>query len=146
MFSLTVEYALRAVTYLAITPNRIHTTADISKATKVPSPYLSKVLQALQKHGIVTVKRGLHGGYHLTKDPKDLSLYEVVNSVDPVQRIETCPLEIASHGKKLCSLHRKMDQAMENMEQAFRTTTLHELVSSSGPSIPLCDSNVSVTN
>lgn len=141
MFSLTVEYALRAVTHLAISPNRIHTTADISLATKVPSPYLSKVLQALQRHGIVTVKRGLHGGYHLTKDPSDLSLYDVVNSVDPIQRIESCPLEIASHGKKLCSLHRKMDQAMENMEQAFRTTTLQELVSSAGPSIPLCDSN-----
>ncbi len=139
MFSQTVEYALRAVTHLAITPDCVHTTADIAHATKVPSPYLSKVLQSLQKQGIVTVKRGLRGGYQLTKSPKDLTLFEVVHSVDPIQRIETCPLEIASHGKKLCSLHRKMDQAMADMEQAFRTTTLYELVTDPGPSTPLCD-------
>jgi Rrf2 family transcriptional regulator, nitric oxide-sensitive transcriptional repressor len=146
MFSQTVEYALRAVTHMAITPDLVQTTADIAHATKVPSPYLSKVLQSLQRQGIVTVKRGLHGGYVLTKSPQDLTLYEVVNSVDPIQRIETCPLEIASHGKRLCSLHSKMDQAMADMEQAFRTTTLHELVTNPGPSIPLCDDPISARN
>lgn len=139
MFSQTVEYALRAVTHLAIKPDRMHTTGEIAEATKVPMPYLSKVLQSLQKQKIVVVKRGLHGGYLLSKPPRELSLYEVVQAVDPIQRIVTCPLEIASHGKRLCSLHRKMDNAMADMEHAFRSTTLHELVNDSGPSKPLCD-------
>ncbi len=139
MFSQTVEYALRAVTHLAIRPERVHTTGEIAAATKVPPPYLSKVLQSLQKQNIVVVKRGLRGGYLLSKPPQELSLYEVVQAVDPIQRISTCPLELASHGKRLCSLHKKMDQAMADMEQAFRSTNLHELVTASGTSKPLCD-------
>lgn len=139
MFSQTVEYALRAVTHLAIRPDRVHTTGEIAEATKVPPPYLSKVLQSLQKQKIVVVKRGLRGGYLLSKQPHELSLYEVVQAVDPIQRIATCPLELASHGKRLCSLHKKMDQAMADMEHAFRSTNLHELVTAPGPSKPLCD-------
>jgi Rrf2 family transcriptional regulator, nitric oxide-sensitive transcriptional repressor len=139
MFSQTVEYALRAVTHLAITPDRVHPTSEIAEATKVPLPYLSKVLQSLQRQKIVIVKRGLHGGYSILKPPQELTLYEVVQAVDPIQRITTCPLELASHGKRLCSLHKKLDQAMADMEQAFRTTSLHELVTHPGPSKPLCD-------
>ena len=112
MFSQTVEYALRAVTQLAIYPHCVQTTSDIAQVTKVPLPYLSKVLQSLHRQGILKVKRGLHGGYLLAKSPAELSLYEVVQAVDPIQRIATCPLEIASHGKRLCALHRKMDQAL----------------------------------
>jgi Rrf2 family nitric oxide-sensitive transcriptional repressor len=139
MFSQTVEYALRAVTQLAIYPHCVQTTSDIAQVTKVPLPYLSKVLQSLHRQGILKVKRGLHGGYLLAKSPAELSLYEVVQAVDPIQRIATCPLEIASHGKRLCALHRKMDQALADMEAAFRSTTLEELVTNPGPSRPLCD-------
>jgi Rrf2 family protein len=122
MFSQTVEYALRAVTQLAIYPHCVQTTSDIAQVTKVPLPYLSKVLQSLHRQGILKVKRGLHGGYLLAKSPAELSLYEVVQAVDPIQRIATCPLEIASHGKRLCALHRKMDQALADMEAPLRCT------------------------
>jgi Rrf2 family protein len=139
MFSQTVEYALRAVTQLATRPGQIQSTQELAEVTKVPAAYLSKVLQSLHRKKIVQVKRGINGGYTLSKSPKELSLYEVVQAVEPIQRIRTCPLELASHGKRLCSLHKKMDLAMAQTESAFRSTTLHDLVNAPGASKPLCD-------
>jgi Rrf2 family protein len=139
MFSQTVEYALRALVHLAKQPDALQTTAQISKATQVPSAYLSKVLQTLTRDGLVAVKRGVSGGYLLSKSPDEMTIYDVVQCVDPLQRIRTCPLELASHRKRLCSLHAKMDSALESIENVFRTTTLTELMNSPNPSVPLCN-------
>ncbi len=139
MFSQTVEYALRAIVHLAKQPDALQTTAQISKATQVPSAYLSKVLQTLTRDGLVEVKRGVSGGYLLNKSPDEMTIYDVVQCVDPLQRIRTCPLELSSHRKRLCSLHAKMDSALESIETVFRTTTLTELMNSPNPSIPLCN-------
>ena len=139
MFSQTVEYALRAIVHLAKQPDALQTTAQIAKATQVPAPYLSKVLQTLTRDGLVEVRRGVSGGYLLGKSPSELTIYEVVQCVDPIQRIRKCPLELSSHLKRLCSLHAKMDNALEGIESAFRTTTLIELINSPNPSVPLCN-------
>ena len=139
MFSQTVEYALRAIVHLAKQPDALQTTAQISKATQVPSAYLSKVLQTLTRDGLVEVKRGVSGGYLLNKSPDEMTIYDVVQCVDPLQRIRTCPLELSSHRKRLCSLHAKMDSALESIENVFRTTTLTELMNSPNPSVPLCN-------
>ncbi len=139
MFSQTVEYALRAIVHLAKQPDALQTTAQISKATQVPSAYLSKVLQTLTRDGLVEVKRGVSGGYLLNKSPDEMTIYDVVQCVDPMQRIRTCPLELSSHRKRLCSLHAKMDNALESIENVFRTTTLTELMNSPNPSVPLCN-------
>lgn len=139
MFSQTVEYALRAIVHLAKQPDALQTTAQISKATQVPSAYLSKVLQTLTRDGLVEVKRGVSGGYLLNKSPDEMTIYDVVQCVDPLQRIRTCPLELSSHRKRLCSLHAKMDSALESIENVFRSTTLTELMNSPNPSVPLCN-------
>ena len=139
MFSQTVEYALRAVVHLAKEPESLQTTAQIAAATKVPLPYLSKVLQTLHRDRLVTVKRGVNGGFLLAKPPKQLTIYEVVQCVDPIRRIHTCPLELACHRKRLCSLHKEMDSAMESIESVFRKTTLSKLIDSPNTSLPLCD-------
>ena len=139
MFSQTVEYALRAIVHLAKQPELLQTTSQIASATQVPAPYLSKVLQTLTREGLVTVKRGVSGGFLLGKTPDQLTIYEVVQCVDPIQRIHTCPLELSSHRKRLCSLHKKMDSAMASIEDVFRSTTLLDLINSSNPSVPLCN-------
>ncbi len=139
MFSRTVEYALRAVVFLAQDLSKPRTAEDISQVTKVPQAYLSKVLQNLTQAKIVRSQRGLGGGFTLGKQPKELTLLEVVNAVDPIQRIETCPLELESHGIHLCPLHRRLDNALEMVEKAFRETTLAEVLAEPSRSTPLCD-------
>jgi Rrf2 family nitric oxide-sensitive transcriptional repressor len=139
MISQTVEYALRAVTHLAQQSPEACTTEEIADVTRVPRAYLSKVLQALVRGGVVHSQRGIGGGMALTKSPSELTILEVVNAVDPIQRIRTCPLGLASHGIHLCPLHARLDSAMALVEEAFRKSTLAEVLAEPSRSTPLCE-------
>lgn len=128
MISQTAEYALRAVVHLASTRGEPHTTQQIAAATHVPAPFLSKVLQCLGRAGLVTAQRGQHGGFRLAKPAGEISVLEVVSAVEPVQRIASCPLGLPEHEGTLCPLHARLDRAAAQVEQAFATTTLAEIV------------------
>jgi Rrf2 family protein len=138
MLSQTVEYSLRAVVFLAdkVEPQK---TGQIATATKVPPAYLSKVLQGLARANIVRSQRGIGGGMTLARAPKDLTILDVVNAVEPLGRIETCPLGLKQHGVHLCALHRRLDNALAMVEEAFRSTTLAEVLADPNPSVPLCE-------
>ena len=138
MLSQTVEYALRAAVYLADQAPSARTTEQISEATRVPHAYLSKVLQSMARGQIVTSQRGLHGGFLLARQPDQITILEVVNAVDAVQRIRECPLGFAAHGVNLCPLHRRLDDAFASVEKAFRDSTLAEVLAEPSRSVPLC--------
>ncbi len=129
MFSLTIEYALRAVVALASARGRSLTTRQIAAAMQVPPSYLSKVLQALVRAGIVQSTRGLKGGFVLVGEPADWRMLDILNAVSPLRRIESCPLDLQSHSSELCPLHRRLDNALEMVERVFATTTLAEVLS-----------------
>lgn len=142
MFSQTAEYALRAIVFLAAQPVP-RTTPQIAEVTHVPLGYLSKVLQGLSRAGLVHSQRGLHGGFTLTKPADQLTVYDIVQAVDPIQRIHACPLGLKGHAN-LCPLHRRLDEAMSMVEDALRQSTLAELLLEpsvkKGIPIPLCSS------
>jgi Rrf2 family protein len=138
MFSQSVEYALRAMVHLASVAPAARTTDQIAEATRVPRAYLSKVLQNLIKTGLVNSQRGLGGGMSLGRTPAELTVLEVVNAVDPLPRIRTCPLGIAAHGVRLCPLHSRLDRAVAAVEEAFAGTTLSEILAEQTGSVPLC--------
>lgn len=125
--SQTVEYALRAAVCLAGQPEG-QTTPEIAETTKVPPSYLSKVLQGLGRAGIVEGKRGVGGGFKLARPAGQISVLDVMEAVEPMQRIERCPLGLAAHADTLCPLHKKLDDALAEVERAFASTTLAELV------------------
>ena len=139
MLSQTVEYALRAATYLATDPKACRTVDQIAEVTKVPVAYLSKVMQQLVREKIVASRRGIGGGFTLLRSPENLHILEIVQAVDPIQRITTCPLGLAAHGTQLCPLHRRLDNALALMEKAFGGTTLAEVLAEPTTSVPLCD-------
>jgi Rrf2 family nitric oxide-sensitive transcriptional repressor len=138
VFSQTVEYALRAAVHLASQAPAARTTDQIAAATLVPRAYLSKVLQSLARAGVVQSQRGLGGGMTLAKPPEELTILEVVNAVEPIQRIRTCPLGLAAHGVHLCPLHSRLDRALATVEVALGNSTLAEVLAEPTRSIPLC--------
>ena len=128
MLSQTAEYALRAVVTLATEPDNPRTAYDIARESKVPIDYLSKVLNSLARAGIVTSQRGRGGGFRTVQPATQLTVLEVVTAVDPLKRIRTCPLGLKAHGTNLCPLHRKLDDALKSVEEAFASTTIESLV------------------
>jgi Rrf2 family transcriptional regulator, nitric oxide-sensitive transcriptional repressor len=138
MLSQTVEYSLRAIVWLASHANDPQTTQQIATATLVPAGYLSKVMQSLGRGGLVTAQRGKRGGFLLVRPAAEVSVLEVINTVEPIQRIRECPLGIAAHGSHLCPLHRRLDAAMAMIEKTFRETSIAEVLAEPSTSKPLC--------
>lgn len=138
MLSQTTEYALRAVVALSEDPQTPWTAQAISAKTQVPQDYLMKVLQPLTKAGLLTAQRGRNGGFLLTRPPDQITVLDVVTAVDPLRRIKHCPLGLKAHGTNLCPLHRKLDDAIRLVEEAFCSTTLADILSDPSPIRPLC--------
>ena len=136
--SQTAEYGLRALVWLADRAPTPQTTQQIAAATRVPAGYLSKVLQALRKAGIVRAQRGLHGGFVLAVPPAALTVLDAVNAIDPIGRIRSCPLGIPSHDPMLCPLHHALDQAMATVEEAFAKVSIADLAQTPADHRPFC--------
>ena len=75
----------------------------------------------------------------LVKPPEELTILEMVEAVEPIGRIVTCPLGLVSHGEHLCPLHRRLDDALAITEAAFRATTMAEILAEPSRSVPLCE-------
>ena len=139
MFSQTHEYALRAVVCLGQNHPTPMTTQQLATLGKVPKGYMSKVLQTLAKAEVIRAIRGIYGGYVLNTPPEDLSILRVIQAIEPFKRIRSCPLRLASHGTRLCPLHKRVDEAMETVEKVFAETTLAQLLAEPSDSVPLCE-------
>ncbi|HRJ50517.1 MAG: Rrf2 family transcriptional regulator [Phycisphaeraceae bacterium] len=143
MFSLTAEYALRAMACLALTPDQLVPTPNLARQTKVPPNYLAKVLQLLSAAGLIAGRRGVGGGYRLARASDQITLLEVLRSVTQVERIRACPLGIPSHGTNLCPLHRKIDEAAATVIEIFGQATLADLLTDPSRPWPLCETTES---
>jgi Rrf2 family transcriptional regulator, nitric oxide-sensitive transcriptional repressor len=145
MISQTAEYALRAIVFLADHPAEAQTAEAIAKDTKVPVGYLAKIMQGLARSGLVTSQRGLYGGFTINRPIKELTIYDVIQAVDPIRRITECPLGLEGHGTALCPLHRGLDNAMAAVEMAFKKLTIYQVLNQPQTNRPLCNFPRAVT-
>jgi Rrf2 family transcriptional regulator, nitric oxide-sensitive transcriptional repressor len=133
MFSQTAEYALRAAVYLATRREGLDSSQVIARATQVPAGYLSKILQDLAIGGIVRSQRGPNGGFALARPAAEISVLQVVNAVDPIERIRACPLGLKEHATQLCKLHLKLDDAIAAIEETLATSSLADMLDPATP-------------
>ena len=123
MISQTVDYSLRAMVALASYDNQVMSVREIAAVTKVPCPYLSKLMRQLVRAELVRSRRGVGGGYVLARPPGDISIWDVVEAIDGIQRPHCCPLNIVGHSAP-CALHRLLNHTVDEIEQAFRAISL----------------------
>ena len=77
------DYASRALLSLALHSDESGPTSvrDIAERTGLPQPYLEQILLALKGAGLVRSKRGVGGGYILSRAPEEIRLSEIVSAV-----------------------------------------------------------------
>jgi Rrf2 family protein len=82
------RYGIRAIAFIT-KEKRCCSVREISQKEHIPFEYLEKIFSKLKKAELVNVKRGVNGGYTLSRDPKDISVGQVVQALDgkfiPVQ-------------------------------------------------------------
>lgn len=82
--SAELEYGLLAVLEVAqaSAEGKLITSEEIAQMQRIPSKFLESILTKLRKAGVVTSKRGRHGGYQLRVDPKTFTAADLVRSID----------------------------------------------------------------
>jgi Rrf2 family protein len=142
MLSQTTEYALRAMVWLAYSDGELMPTSTLAERTGVPFNYLAKVLQSLAQADLIVGRRGVGGGYRLARASESISMLDIINAINPVQRILSCPLGLPTHGTNLCPLHRQLDFAACTVIEKFKDISLSDLLDEREASRPLCDPSV----
>ena len=138
MLSNSCIYGIRAVIYLASQPSSNFKTGikKISSDLKLPAPFLAKILQQLAKQKILSSSKGPHGGFSFLKDPRKLTLLDIVNSIDGNDIFTRCIIHSGSceggDNKINCALHKDYEKPREELIRLFSNTTIHELVENPG--------------
>ncbi len=79
----TVEYALRAMAYMANLPTGAAVRAqDLAAATNVPPHFLSKLMRRLVVAGLLRSQRGHHGGFVLAMPPRYIRALDIMIAAD----------------------------------------------------------------
>jgi Rrf2 family protein len=82
-FSNSVEHALHSLFYMMDLPkNKTIGIKKIAEIHNLTDTYLSKIFSKLRKASIVRSTPGINGGYELSRDPEDISFWDVVEAIE----------------------------------------------------------------
>ncbi len=131
--SRTGEYALKALIELAIDHDRgINVTLvnEVAQRKEIPQKYLEQILLSLKNAGILVSKRGVGGGYALSRPPENISIGEIVRAVEgslaPMGCVSTksrvnCPDESS------CGLYSVMLEVRNAISNVLDNTSLKDV-------------------
>ena len=96
--SAKVDYALRAVIELAAAGDGPVKGERIAQAQEIPLKFLENILGDLRQAGIVRSQRGVEGGYWLARPPEEISVADVVRTVEgPIANVRGIGPESVSY-------------------------------------------------
>ncbi len=124
------DYALRAMLYLArMEPNKRASTSEIADFQRIPASFLAKIISQLSIAGLIHTSRGARGGVSLAKAPEDVTILEVVESIDGPIALNECTYDpsVCPFGKN-CPIHDVWCQAQIELVDKLRNTTFRDLL------------------
>ncbi|MBF0553782.1 MAG: Rrf2 family transcriptional regulator [Nitrospirae bacterium] len=84
------DYAVRCVLLMSGNHGKTFVIGEIAKQKAIPESFLAKILQKLTRAGIVESIRGAKGGFVMAKDPRDITLLDVVEAINGKIVINKC--------------------------------------------------------
>jgi Rrf2 family protein len=122
------EYAIRAAILLA-GDSRMRSSREIAAATDVPERFMARILVELVGSGLIEARIGRTGGYRLARPAADISLLELVETIEGPSRSTRCVLrERACEPGQPCAIHPVWASAQSGLIDTLAATTLADLV------------------
>lgn len=122
------DYGLIALRHLAVGERAaVATSKEIAEAYKIPLPLLSKVLQALCKHGFVRSEQGASGGYRLARDPGRISALEVIRAIDGPVFLASCFHDKDCDQQNTCTVKEPLRKVHEGILRLLESITIRDL-------------------
>ena len=130
--SAKTRYGISAMICLARNYNAAEctTVVSLSESLKISKIYLEQVFSLLKRAGFVVSTKGAQGGYHLAKQPKDISVYDIFAAVE-MSLIEKAKDTVSESNKAIETTMRKMifDRLDETVTALLSEITLDDLMS-----------------
>ena len=114
------DYALRALAYIAKNNPSITSVSEIEKQIGVSRPFLRKILQNLNKQGILISQKGKGGGFVLAKKPEKIFLQDIMKIFQGELSLNNCIFD-----KKICQNHKTC--ILRNKINSIERTLLSEI-------------------
>jgi Rrf2 family protein len=130
IFTASATHALRALSLLAARdPEEAILGRDLAREVDVPAAYLSKVLAALARTGVLRATRGAGGGYRLARSARKIRLIEVVEPFEGQRAVPGCLLrpDQPCTDQHACGAHRKWSRAQREYVRFLERTTLADI-------------------
>jgi Rrf2 family protein len=125
------DYAIRAVRYLAKqgTSERV-ATSTVAREMKIPASFLAKIISQLSIAGLLHTSRGARGGVSLAREPKEISVLDVVEAIDGPILLNDCvgnnkPCTFEDE----CLVHPIWVEAQESLVKRLRASRFDVLYS-----------------
>lgn len=88
---------------------------EIAEGEKIPKRFLESILRELKNNGYLGSKQGNKGGYYLIKDPKEISLLEIIRLFEGTIALLACTSEKFYQPCEHCK-----DEATCNIRSTFK--------------------------
>ncbi|HEY1875173.1 MAG TPA: SUF system Fe-S cluster assembly regulator [Steroidobacteraceae bacterium] len=128
------DYATVLLAALASEPQRVQTAASLAVGTRIAAPTVSKLLKQLQRAGLVTSTRGLHGGYQLARPAAQISAAAILDALEGPVALTDCS---AGHGQceieETCRVGRVWQRLNLAIRRALYEVNLAQLAGLDAP-------------
>lgn len=115
-----IEYVFRILNYLSSQDrDRIVTSNEIADNENIPHLFSIRVLKKMEKKGLLKIYKGANGGYQLSKDPKDITLRDAVETIESeiIIKDKSCVVGQTSCSIIFDALQKVEDNFLHNLEK-----------------------------
>lgn len=123
------ELAIRAALFLSQQPSgKRSTVQEVAQATRLPRPYLAKILRQLTMAKLIRAFRGPGGGMELGRPADVITVGAIIEAVEGPDRSDYCALGgRPCTENQPCPLHEQWRPLCEQMRRLLAETTLAAL-------------------
>lgn len=127
-FSKTTSYALSTLSYLSDHEGDKYSAKQLNEILEIPWPYLRQLLTSLSKSGFIVSVQGRNGGFYLQRSAEEISLADIVDSVEGLDVLSTCIMGFNKCPfENTCAMHETWEQTRDSILKVLRHTTLAAL-------------------
>ena len=119
MYSKSAQYGMRAIIYMAVhaEENKNIGLLEIARDQKIPSHFLSKILQQLVKGKVLVSVKGPNGGFQVKKNLSNVTLRRIVDIIDGKDKHLKCMLGYKHcSNERPCPVHSRNKPVQKNMD------------------------------
>ncbi len=122
------DYAVKALLYITQkNPERI-SVSELVKTLDIPKPFLRKILQTLNREGVLKSSRGKEGGFVLAVPPEEILLIRLIDIFqNPVKFTECIFREKICSDIGTCPLKKRIDAIEQNVISELESITIESL-------------------